>query len=90
MSALLVLLRRRLGGLGGGVPLALLQGVLGSLGMGLVLAGWLVLTPAVPDVLRLAVGALLGVAAYAAVMAALRVPELRSALTALQRRLGKK
>lgn len=90
MSALLVLLRRRLSGLGGGVLLALLQGALGSLGMGLVLAGWLALTPAVPDVLRLAGGALLGVAAYAAAMAALRVPELRGALVALQRRLGKK
>ncbi len=91
MSVLLFLLRRRLGGLGGaGVPRALLLGALGSLGMGLVLWGWLALTLSVPEVLRLIGGALLGVAAYAAAMAALRVPELGGALAAVRRRLAKK
>jgi hypothetical protein len=58
--------------------------------MGLALAGWLALTPSVPEVLRLIGGALLGVAAYAAAMAALRVPELGGALAAVRGRLAKK
>ena len=52
--------------------------------------GWLALTPSVPEVLRLIGGAPLGVAAYAAAMAALRVPELGGALAAVRRRLAQK
>ncbi len=91
MTTLILLLRRRLGGLGGAaVPRALLQGGLGALGMGLAVWGWLALSAALPEALRLIGGALLGVAAYAAAMLALRTPELRTLLAAVRRRMGRK
>jgi len=91
MSILILLLRRRLGGLGGtSVPRAMLQGGLGTLAMALVLQSWLALTAAQGELLRLAGGAVLGVAIYAAVMLALRVPEIRSVLLALRARFEKK
>jgi len=91
MSILILLLRRRLGGLGGtSVPRALLQGGLGTLAMALVLLSWLALTAAQGEALRLVGGAVLGVAIYAAVMLALRVPEIRSVLLALRARFEKK
>ncbi|GAP13398.1 integral membrane protein MviN [Longilinea arvoryzae] len=91
MSTLVILLRRRLNGLGGStVPRALLLGGLGSLAMGLTVWGWLSLTAALPEVVRLVGGAAAGVAIYGAVMLALRVPELNSVLAALRRRMKRK
>lgn len=91
MSTLILLLRRRLGGLGGtSVPRALLQGGLGTLAMALVLQSWLALTAARSELLRLAGGAALGIAIYAAVMLALRVPEIRSLTFAIRARFGNK
>ena len=91
MSILILLLRRRLGGLGGtSVPRALLQGGLGTLALALALQTWLALTATRSEALRLAGGALLGIAVYAAVMLALRVPEIRSLVFAVRSRFGKK
>ncbi len=90
MSALVILLRRRLNGLGGSaVPRALLLGGLGSLGMGLAVWAWLAATVSRPEGLRLVGGAVAGVAVYGAVMLALRAPELRGLLAALRRRMKK-
>jgi putative peptidoglycan lipid II flippase len=90
MSILIILLRRRMGGLGGSaVPMALLQGSLGLLGMGVVMWGWLSWSAAQPELVRLFGGILLGMTVYAGFMLALRVPELRLVIAALRRKLGR-
>ncbi|HMN62475.1 MAG TPA: hypothetical protein PJ988_19070, partial [Anaerolinea sp.] len=67
---------------------ALGQSAAGVLAMSLALAAWLRLEGALPDLLLVPGGALLGVLVYAAVLAALRVPELGSVWGAVRRRLA--
>jgi putative peptidoglycan lipid II flippase len=77
MGVLLVLLRRRLDGLGGGrILLALGQAGLAGLAMAAGLWAWLSLGARLPDWLLVSGGAGLGLLLYAAGMALLRVPEL--------------
>ncbi len=89
MLVLLFLLGRRLGGLEGRRSLsALLQAGAGVLVMSLGLLAWLRLAAGLPDWLLAPGGGLLGALLYAAALAALRVPELASAWSALTRRLS--
>jgi putative peptidoglycan lipid II flippase len=86
--ALLALMRRRLRGLEGGrVWRAAGQALAGSALMGLLVWGWLRLS-AGGHVAVVALGGLaLGLLGYAAVMALLRVPELRALVSAVARRI---
>jgi putative peptidoglycan lipid II flippase len=90
MSALLVLLRRRLGGLGGRtVLMALGQAGVGLALLGAVLWAWLLLEGVLPDWLIVPGGAALGALAYAAGLALLRVPEWSALLQAGRRLLAR-
>ena len=83
MSALLVLMRRRLHGLEGHrLGVVLWQSALAALVMGLAVQGWLNLATHMGRAVSLAGGLLIGVVFYALVIYLLRVPELRS-LTAI-------
>lgn len=91
MSLLLFLLRRRLAGIDGGrVAAALGAAALGSLVLGGGVWALLRLGQSLPDWLLVAGGAALGALLYAAALALLRVPELRTAWSAVLRRLGRK
>jgi putative peptidoglycan lipid II flippase len=89
MGLLLVLLRRRLGGLHGGRVLAAAgRAALGALGMGIVVAVWLQMTAEKAAWLQVLGGALLGGLVYAGLLLAMRVPEPLMLLSTLGRRLG--
>ncbi len=84
---LLVLLRRKIGGLGGRrVWVALGQGGLAAAGMGLALGGWLWLTAAQPVWLQALGGVALGGAVYGLLLVLQRVDEVGWALGLLRRR----
>ena len=88
MIGLLVLMRRKLGGLEGQrVGAGVLRSLLAALAMGMALTGWLVLGKNLPDWLSAAGGMLLGSMIYGLVLLALGVPEVRALLQALRRRL---
>ncbi len=79
-AALLMLMRRRLGGLGGRLlPRSVLQAAAASLAMGLALWGWLWLAGGLAPWLAAAGGLALGVLIYVLAALALGVPELRRA-----------
>ena len=89
MIGLLLLIRRKLGGLEGrqvwaGVGIALA----GTLAMGLVLWGWLRLAQDLPAWLVTGGGVLTGGLVYGGVLLALKVPEGRALINALRRRLS--
>jgi putative peptidoglycan lipid II flippase len=89
MTGLLVLMRRKLGGLESRRILgSLVHGGLGALAMSLALVGWLALTPGYAPWLVACGGVLLGGLVYGLVMLALGVPAARSLLQGLQRRLS--
>jgi putative peptidoglycan lipid II flippase len=76
MTGLLILMRRKLGGLEGRRVLRSLgQAGLGALGMSLALAGWLALTPRLSPGLAAAGGALTGALTYGLILLALGAPE---------------
>ncbi len=86
---LLVLLRRKAGGLGGRRVLAALgQGGLAVAGMGLALAGWLNLTAGRAAWLVALGGVALGGAVYGLLLTAQRVDEVRWAFGLIRRKLG--
>ena len=88
MGLLLILVRRRLGGLQGRrILVASCQAALAALGMGAVLVSWLALSAAAPAGLQVLGGAALGGLVYALLLLALRVPEIGMLLHALSRRL---
>ncbi len=90
MGLLLVLLRRRLDGLEGGrIMAAAGQAALAGLGMGALVAGWLLFSAGSAPGLRVLGGAALGGLAYALLLFALRVPEPRLLLAAAGRRLNR-
>ena len=90
MSALLVVMRVRLGGIHGRQVLGSLgQAALASAAMGLVLWGWLRLTQSAAVSMAAIGGVLLGGGVYALGMLVLRVPELGQLISALQRRVMK-
>jgi putative peptidoglycan lipid II flippase len=89
MTGLLVLMRRKLGGLESRRILgSLVHGGLGALAMSLALVGWLALTPGYAPWLVACGGVLLGGLVYGLVMLALGVPAARSLLQGLRRRLN--
>lgn len=76
VSTLMLILRRRLNGLGGGaVGGAVLQAGLGSLGMAAAVWGWLALAGGLPGWALVPGAAAVGALAYAACALLLRVPE---------------
>ncbi len=85
MIGLLVLMRRRLGGLEGRHILrSVAASGLATLAMAAVLTTWLALVPGRPAAIQALAGALLGGVSCLLVLAALRVSELRSAWRALR------
>jgi putative peptidoglycan lipid II flippase len=85
---LLVLMRRKLGGLEGRRVLgSVVQALAGALAMGLLLAGWLALGQNFPNWLVAGGGMLLGGLVYGLVMLTLGAPEARALLNAVLRRL---
>ena len=88
MVGLLVLMRRKLGGLEGRRVLrGVLQSLAGALAMGLALTGWMALAQDLPAWLITVGGLLLGGLVYGLSMLALGVPETRALINAVQRRL---
>lgn len=91
MVVLLWLMRRRLAGLEGGlVWRGAWQAALATLLMSAGLWGWLALAAARPAWLLTLGGIVLGGGIYAAVLAALRVPELATVVQALRARLARR
>lgn len=91
MGGLLLVMRRRLNGLGGGsIWRALLQAGLAAAGMGLALCGWLSLSAGRSNALVTLGGILLGVGGYAALLLALRNSEARMAAGIIWRKVTKK
>ena len=87
-AGLLVLMRRRLGGLEGQHVLkGTSQAVLAAIAMALLLWGWLALTGARQAWLVGGGGVILGGVIYAIIILALKVPEVYSVLDLLKRRL---
>jgi putative peptidoglycan lipid II flippase len=85
---LLVLMRKRLEGLPlSGLAGGFLQASLGTLGMGLVVWGWMSLLPEVPAWLMAGGGVALGGLVYALALLVLRVPEVKALLRGAWRRL---
>ena len=88
MVGLLVLMRRKLGGLEGRRVLrGVLQSLAGALAMGLALTGWMALAQDLPAWLVTVGGIALGGLVYGLGMLALGVPETRALINAVQRRL---
>ncbi|HEX9090210.1 MAG TPA: lipid II flippase MurJ, partial [Anaerolineales bacterium] len=87
-AGLLILMRRRLGGLEGQRVLkGTSQAVLAAITMALLLWGWLALTDARPAWLIGGGGVILGGIIYAMIIMVLKVPEIHSVLDLLKRRL---
>ena len=90
MTALLVLMRRRLKGLdGANILRGSVQAILGTLAMSAALFGWLQFTSGVSVWIVAPVGILVGGLVYTAIMIVLRVPELTAVLNAVRSRLGR-
>lgn len=88
MAGLLLLMRRKLGGLGGkSVWGGTLRALLAALVMGTALAGWLALGKTLPPWLSAGGGMLLGGVVYSLMIWALGVSEARALLRAVWRRL---
>ncbi|HVN56609.1 MAG TPA: murein biosynthesis integral membrane protein MurJ [Anaerolineaceae bacterium] len=91
MAALLVFMRRRLGGLQGRLVLdGLIQAAAASAGMGLVLWGWMRLTQSTSVYWVSIGGVLLGGGVYSLGMLIQRVPELGQLFAAVHKRVLKK
>jgi putative peptidoglycan lipid II flippase len=90
MGVLVGLLSRRLGGLHGGKVLAAGgRALLGALGMGVAVAGWLALTAGQAAGLQVLGSAILGGLVYAGLLVAMRVPETKMILKAAGKLLGR-
>jgi putative peptidoglycan lipid II flippase len=86
-AALLVLIRRRLGGAGGRRTLtALVKSVLAALAMGAALISWQALLPNAPSLLIGGAGIALGMAVYLGVALLLRAEELWAVMNMIRRR----
>lgn len=86
VTLLFLLLRRRLGGLGGSMVWpAVGQALAASAGMGLVLSGWLFFSAGSAAWLRTLAGVGLGGGVYILLLFALRVPEARAVWNAARR-----
>jgi putative peptidoglycan lipid II flippase len=91
VTILLMLIRRRVGGLDGRRVLAGgAQALVTALAMGAALWGWLGLTAGRPDWLRLGGGVIIGAGLYGLGALALGIPEARGLLHSLYLRLAKK
>jgi len=88
MTALIILMRRQLKGLdGSNIWRGLVQALLGTFAMSAVLIGWLQFTSGVSIWIIVPVGIAAGGLVYAAIMFALRVPELAAILNTIRSRL---
>ncbi len=89
MSALFILMRRRLKGLDeSNLGRGLLQSTLATLAMSLVLLGWLKFSFGYSVWLIAPIGIIAGGMIYIAMMFMLRVPELSELVGAIRRRFG--
>jgi len=89
MIGLLVFMRRRLGGLEGKkIIQGSLQAVAAALVMGLGLAAWLIFTTGRPAWMAVAGGLLTGAVLYGVSVLGLGIPEARSLVRVLKRRLN--
>jgi putative peptidoglycan lipid II flippase len=88
-TALILLLRRRLQAMDGrSIWSAAGQAAAGSLAMGIIVYGWLLLSSSFSSWLVVLLGVILGGAGYALVMALLKVPEFKQVSAAAWRRLS--
>lgn len=89
-AALFIVMRARLRGLHGSQILGgLAQAGIGTLAMGLILAGWMHTVPLKGNVITAPGGVLLGGLVYILVLSALRVPEVHILVEAIRRRLSR-
>lgn len=90
MTALIILMRRKLIGLdGANIWRGLLQAFLGAFAMSAILLGWLQFTAGVSVWIIVPVGIIAGGLVYAAMLFALRAPELAAILNAARSKLRK-